>query len=96
MQIELLVTPNCAPCRKAEAVWREVCEKEGLSLVVRDTARGEAQDVSRRHRLNTFPGPVSSGGLTSPEHSKLHLDFNQGEIPCFTRGDHKIFGVAFI
>ncbi|MGF1614385.1 MAG: thioredoxin family protein [Gammaproteobacteria bacterium] len=72
MKIQLLVTPDCVPCAKAETFWRQISEKQGLSLSVLDTRGGEGKQVARRLRLKTFPALLINGalvavGVQSPE-----------------------------
>lgn len=65
LKIELLVTPDCVPCAKAEALWREVSDKQGLSLTVLDRREREGKYLSRRFHLKTFPALVINGKLVA-------------------------------
>ena len=65
MRIELLITGDCVPCRKAERLWREVCEEQGLTLSVVDAQHREGKKVFHRMRLNTLPALLIDGKLVA-------------------------------
>ena len=65
MKIELLVTPDCAPCEKAEALWREVSAKQGLPLTVLSIRQRAGKYLAHRFRLNTFPAVVIDDRLVA-------------------------------
>ena len=41
MKIELLLSPNSAPCRKAQTVWESVCAEHQLILQLVDVEAAE-------------------------------------------------------
>lgn len=65
VRIELLVTPDCVPCAKAEALWRDVSEREGLTLTVLDRGERQGKYLAHRFRLKTFPALVINGDLVA-------------------------------
>lgn len=65
VKIELLVAPDCAPCTKAVALWRQISEKHGLSLRVLDRREREGEYLSHRFHLKTFPALVMNGKLVA-------------------------------
>lgn len=65
MKIELLVAPDCVPCAKAEALWREVSEKQGISLTVLDRRERQGKYLAHCFHLKTFPALVINGKLVA-------------------------------
>lgn len=65
VKIELLVAPDCVPCAKAEALWRDVAHQQGLTLTVLDRREQEGKFLSHRFHLKTFPALVINGKLVA-------------------------------
>jgi hypothetical protein len=72
MRVELLVTRDSASCRKAELLWRSICEKNNLTLRVLEDDSPEGQDVLARLGLHALPavrldGRLVAVGVQTPE-----------------------------
>ncbi len=65
MKVELLLSPQSAPCRKAQAVWESVCEEHHLVLELVDV---EASDGAERFAdldLAVLPALLFDGELVA-------------------------------
>lgn len=77
MRVELLVTANSVPCRKAIDVWRTVCDDHGHTLDVVDDHSPEGRRAIADLDLKALPAVLIGGrlvavGVQSPEQA-LHL-----------------------
>ncbi len=55
MKVELLVTRDSSSCRKAENLWRSICENKKLTLRVIEDASPEGQRALTRLGLRALP-----------------------------------------
>lgn len=65
MKIELLITGDCVPCRKAEELWRQVCAEQDLTLSVLDVRDQEGKKLFFHLRLHTLPALVIEDKLVA-------------------------------
>lgn len=63
MKVQLLVSEWCAPCAKAEEVWRIVAEERIIAFEVLDVGQPEGRDVVARLNSKTIPAVVIDGRL---------------------------------
>lgn len=63
MKVQLLVSEWCAPCAKAEEVWRAVAEERAIAFEVLDVGQPEGRDVVARLNSKTIPALVIDGRL---------------------------------
>ncbi len=63
MKVELLVTRDSPSCRKAENLWRSMCENENLTLRVIKDASPEGQRALTRLGLRVLPAILLDGRL---------------------------------
>lgn len=63
MSVQLLVSEWCAPCRGAEAVWREIAQAKDIVLEVLDVGQPEGRAVVARLGVRTVPATVVDGVL---------------------------------
>ncbi len=78
MKIQLLVTTDCPPCDKAQAVWRAACSALQCELEVLATDAGPGAEIARRLRLKALPavlieGELKAVGVQSVEQAKALL-----------------------
>lgn len=55
MKIQLLVSDESPPCRRAEKLWREIAKETGVVLEVLDIAEPIGAEVMKRLLLKTIP-----------------------------------------
>ncbi|MDX1431462.1 MAG: thioredoxin family protein [Gammaproteobacteria bacterium] len=55
MKLELLVSEDCRPCARAQALWASVCADQGLELAVIRTDSAHGRATLGRHRLEVLP-----------------------------------------
>lgn len=65
MRVELLVTRDSSSCRKAELLWRSICEKNNLTLKVLEDDSPEGRDVLARLGLHAVPALLLDGRLVA-------------------------------
>jgi hypothetical protein len=65
MRVELLVTRDSASCRKAESVWRSICEKNNLTLSVLEDDSPEGRHMIARLGLHALPALLLDGRLVA-------------------------------
>lgn len=65
MKVELLVTRDSPSCRKAENLWRSICENENLTLRVTEDASPEGQRALTRLGLRALPAVLLNGRLVA-------------------------------
>lgn len=65
MRVELLVTRDSSSCRKAESLWRSMCEKNNLTLRVLEDDSPEGREVLARLGLNALPAILLDGRLVA-------------------------------
>lgn len=65
MRVELLVTRDSSSCRKAELLWRSICEKKNLTLRVLEDDSPEGRNVLARHALRALPALLLDGRLVA-------------------------------
>jgi hypothetical protein len=65
MRVELLVTRDSSSCRKAEILWRSICENENLTLRVLEDGSPEGQHVLTRLELHALPAVLLDGRLVA-------------------------------
>ncbi len=65
MRVELLVTRDSSSCRKAEILWRSICENENLTLRVLEDDSPEGQRVLTRLELRALPAVLLDGRLVA-------------------------------
>jgi hypothetical protein len=65
MRVELLVTRDSSSCRKAEILWRSICENKNLTLRVLEDDSPEGQRVLTRLALRALPAVLLDGRLVA-------------------------------
>jgi len=65
MRVELLLTRNSASCRKAELVWRSICDENKLTLRVLEDDSPEGRHVLARLNLHALPAILFDGRLVA-------------------------------
>lgn len=65
MRVELLVTQDSSSCRKAELLWRSICEEKNLTLTVLEDDSPEGRHVLARHALRALPALLLDGRLVA-------------------------------
>jgi glutaredoxin len=65
MKVELLLSSNCAPCRKAQAVWESVCEEHHLVLELVDVEASEGAERFEDLDLVVLPALLLDGELVA-------------------------------
>ena len=65
MRVELLVTRDSLSCRKAEIVWRSICEKNSLTLRVLENDSPEGRRMLARLELHALPAVLLDGRLVA-------------------------------
>ncbi len=65
MKVALLVTRDSSSCRKAENLWRSICENENLTLSVIEEASPEGQRALARLGLRALPAVLLNGRLVA-------------------------------
>jgi len=65
MKVELLVTRDSSSCRKAENLWRSICEKKDLNLRVLEDASPEGQRAIAHLGLGALPAVLLNGRLVA-------------------------------
>jgi hypothetical protein len=65
MKVELLVTRDSWPCRKAENLWRSICENETLTFTVIDDTSPEGRGALARLGLRALPAVLLDGRLVA-------------------------------
>ena len=65
MRVELLVTRESSSCRKAEILWRSICENNNLTLTVIEDDSPEGQRVLARLELHALPAVLLDGRLVA-------------------------------
>ncbi len=65
MKVELLVTRDSSSGRKAEHLWRSICENENLTLRVIEDESPEGQRALTRLRLRALPAVLLNGRLVA-------------------------------
>lgn len=63
MKVQLLVSEWCAPCDRAEDVWREVADTRDIEFEVLDMAQPEGRELARRLGIRSIPSVVIDGAL---------------------------------
>lgn len=63
MKVQLLVSEWCAPCTKAEDVWRAVAEERAIAFEVLDVGQPEGREVVAQLNSKTIPAVVVDGRL---------------------------------
>ncbi|NCF27309.1 MAG: thioredoxin family protein [Gammaproteobacteria bacterium] len=63
MRVDLLVTRDSPSCRKAEILWRSICEKKNLTLNVLEDDSPEGLLVLARLELHALPAILLDGRL---------------------------------
>ena len=63
MQVQLLVSEWCAPCRSAEEIWRAVAQKKAIAFEVVDAGQPEGREIIAKLRVRTVPSTVIDGAL---------------------------------
>ena len=75
MRIELLVTRNSSSCRKAERLWRSICERHNLTLEVHQDDSAKGRSALTRLELHALPAVLLDGrlvavGVQTPEQAR--------------------------
>ena len=65
MRVELLVTRDSSSCRKAEILWRSICENNNFTLRVLEDDSPEGQRVLTRLELRALPAVLLEGRLVA-------------------------------
>jgi predicted thioredoxin/glutaredoxin len=65
MRVELLVTRDSSSCRKAETLWRTMCEKNNLTLRVLEDDSPEGREALERLGLHALPAVLLDGRLVA-------------------------------
>jgi hypothetical protein len=65
MKVELLVTRDSSSCRKAENLWRSICENENLTLRVIEDESPEGRRALTRLGLRALPAVLLNGRLVA-------------------------------
>ena len=65
MRVELLLTRDSASCRKAELVWRSICDEKNLTLIVLEDDSPEGRHVLARLNLHALPAILFNGRLVA-------------------------------
>jgi predicted thioredoxin/glutaredoxin len=65
MRVELLVTRNSGSCRKAEILWRSICEKNNLTLEVHEDDSAQGRNALTRLGLRALPAVLLDGRLVA-------------------------------
>ncbi len=65
MKVELLLSPQSAPCRKAQAVWESVCEEHDLVLELVDVEASEGAERFADLDLAVLPALLFDGKLVA-------------------------------
>lgn len=65
MKVELLVTSNSEPCRKAVDIWQSVCDGRGHTLEVIDEHSPEGKRAMASLELKALPAVLIGGRLVA-------------------------------
>ncbi len=65
MNVALLVTRDSSSCRKAENLWRSICENENLTLRVIEDESPEGRRALTRLGLRALPAVLLNGRLVA-------------------------------
>jgi len=65
MKVELLVTTNSEPCRKAIDIWQAVCDGHGHALEVIDEHSPEGKRTMAHLDLKALPAVLIAGRLVA-------------------------------
>lgn len=65
MEIVLLVSDDCTPCRAAEQLWSSLCAEMGLTLRIVGTEHTEGSEIAHRLEVNSVPVLVVDGRVVS-------------------------------
>ena len=65
MRVQLLVSDDCAPCRVAEALWRDVCNEHDASLEIVDLASPAGAALGKSLDIRTLPAVLLDGKLVA-------------------------------
>jgi len=65
MKVELVVTRDSSSCRKAESLWRSICEQKNLTFKILEDDGPEGRDVLARLELRALPAVLLDGRLVA-------------------------------
>lgn len=65
MQVQLVVSVDCPPCRIAEAVWGRTCADQGIACERVDLGSRDGRQLCEALELRTVPAVVINGKLVA-------------------------------